>query len=143
MTQTVVESTSGPRVDISRADDYVRATVRALMAAVGIKTLALAEALGMSDETLRRKLRATGTDRAFTAGEVARVAAYFGKLPGDLYDGLGGQITPPPVVMHSTQLGGANLLTVAYGGPALFKRPAGAPFQHMRAQTPLFLRVAA
>lgn len=46
-------------------------------------------------------------------------------------------------VIDPTPTGGGNVLTVAYGGPALFKRPAGAPFQHMRAQTPLFLRVAA
>lgn len=90
MTQPVV-------VTSTVADDQVRATIRALMAAARINNVVLGSALEMSDETLRRKLAASGPQRAFTAGEVARIADYFGKAVGDLYDGLGGQV-PPPVI---------------------------------------------
>jgi hypothetical protein len=97
---------------IGIADDMVRASVRALMAGRRHNYATLAEAVGMSDETLRRKLKATGPRSAFTAGELAVLADYFGRTLDDLVTGLGGMVTLP--VTGATPPGLDSELTVTY-----------------------------
>jgi DNA-binding Xre family transcriptional regulator len=80
---------------LEKADDLVRASVRALMAGARHNNVSLAAAVGMSSETLRQKLRATGEVRAFTAGEIARIAAFFGTPVEELFNGLGGRVQLP------------------------------------------------
>lgn len=76
------------------ADDLVRGSVLALMSARRWHIMELADRAGMNDETLRRKLRAVGDQRAFTAGEVARLALCLGVPVADLYSGLDGRVRP-------------------------------------------------
>lgn len=80
---------------IGLADDMVRASIRALMAGERHNNVSLAKVIGMSDETLRRKLAASGRQSAFTAGELTVIADYFGRTLDDLVTGLGGMVRPP------------------------------------------------
>lgn len=95
---------------IGLADDMVRASVRALMAGRRHNYATLADAVGMSDETLRRKLTASGPRKAFTAGELAVLADHFGRTLDDLVTGLGGMVTLP--VTSDTSPALASELTV-------------------------------
>lgn len=105
--------TDSPAVStVALADDMVRASIRALMAARRHNYVSLGAAVGMSDETLRRKLTATGPRRAFSAGELAVLADYFGRTIDDLVTGLGGMVKPP--VTGNTAAGLDSQLTVTY-----------------------------
>lgn len=74
-------------------DETIRLSVLALMHGKGAKKEALMDVLGASRGTVFNKL-APNNPRPFTAAEVARLAAYFKVPVTDLYDGLGGRITP-------------------------------------------------
>lgn len=84
MTAKVVPLTSRQLGD---ADDVVRATIRANLAARSLHMDELAAAIGMSRSTMHRRLTSSGATSAFTAGEVAAVATALGVRVGDLFEG--------------------------------------------------------
>lgn len=68
-------------------DDTVRATVRALIGARRMTTNRLAPLVGMTDDTLRRKLNGVGEKNAMTCGDAARIAEFFRVPVADLFSG--------------------------------------------------------
>jgi transcriptional regulator with XRE-family HTH domain len=78
-----------------RADETVRRSIRALIEGRDLRKDDVAEAVGMTKATLYRRLGGHGSVQAFTAGEVATVAAYFGVSIESIYTGLGGAFLPP------------------------------------------------
>lgn len=77
------------------ADETVRRTVRGLIEGRGIKVQTLAEAVGMQQSTLYRRLGGDGSQQAFSAGEVAAIASYFRVSVAQIFEGLGGVFVPP------------------------------------------------
>lgn len=72
---------------LGEADDVVRATIRANLAARDLHMDELAAAIGMSRSTMYRRLTSRGHTAAFTAGEVAAVALALDVPIGDLFEG--------------------------------------------------------
>lgn len=69
------------------ANDTVRRTIRAAMAGQGLKVEQLAPMVGLSPSTIYRKFAGKGSAAAFTAGEVAEIAAALKMEIADLYAG--------------------------------------------------------
>lgn len=78
----------------------MRASVRAVIAAAGLTPTQAAPLVGMNDDTLRRRLHATGEKSAFTAGELARIADVFQVPVSALFEGLGYFGTDPGARTH-------------------------------------------
>jgi transcriptional regulator with XRE-family HTH domain len=72
---------------IGEADDVVRATIRANLAARSLHMDELAGAIGMSRSTMYRRLTSRGHVAAFTAGELAAVAQALDVPIADLFEG--------------------------------------------------------
>lgn len=72
---------------IEHADDLVRDSVRALMGVRRLNIAQLAALLDMHPETLRKKLNAWGSQRAFSGGEIVRLAQVFNVEVMDLHRG--------------------------------------------------------
>lgn len=70
----------------------ITASVRALIAAHGMKVADVANHLGMPPSRLYRRLN----QHTWTAEEVALLAIYFRRSPQDLFDGNVGTISTPP-----------------------------------------------
>lgn len=69
------------------ANDTVRRTIRAAMAGQGLKVEQLAPMVGLSPSTIYRKFAGRGSAAAFTAGEVAELAAALELEIADVYAG--------------------------------------------------------
>ncbi len=74
------------------ADDTIRRSVRALIAARGQESEDVARAVGMTRATFYRRL--SGRGAPFTAGEVQAIADWFDVPVADLFSGLGGVVVP-------------------------------------------------
>lgn len=74
-----------------QVDDTVRTTIKALMAGRGMSADELAALIGLTPSAVYRRLRATGSSRAFTAGELVVIAEALEVELTDLYSGLGGR----------------------------------------------------
>lgn len=74
------------------ADDTIRRSVRALIAARATTPDAVADAIGMTRSTFYR--RVSGRGAPFTAGEVQAIADVFEVPVADLFSGLGGVVVP-------------------------------------------------
>lgn len=66
-------------------DDVIRRTVRALMAGAGLNPKTLGPHVRIPTSTFYERLK--GTSQAFTGGEIARIADYFGVPVGDMFSG--------------------------------------------------------
>lgn len=85
-----METTNEPdvaRLVIEHSDDVIRDTVRSLMAVKRYTIARLAALLSMNEETLRRKLNSWGSQRAFSGGEVVRLAQVFDVPFADMASG--------------------------------------------------------
>lgn len=71
----------------SEYEDQVRASIRALMAGLDVGMEQLAEMTGFSMTTLYSRFAASGSRRAFSAGEVAVIAEAMGVPIEAIYSG--------------------------------------------------------
>lgn len=78
-----------------QADETVRRTIKGLIKGRQLRTDDVAAAVGIAHATLYRRLAGTGSKQAFSAGEVASLARYFGVPIEQIYTGLGGVFVPP------------------------------------------------
>ena len=85
------------------ADETVRRSVKALTKGRGVSTEDLARAIGMTPSTLYRRLAGKGSSQAFSAGEVALIAAALGIPITDLFSGLGGAVAASETDVQSAQ----------------------------------------
>ena len=85
------------------ADETVRRSVKALIKGRGVSTEDLARAIGMTPSTLYRRLAGKGSSQAFSAGEVALIAASLGVPITDLFSGLGGAVAASEADLTSAQ----------------------------------------
>lgn len=74
------------------ADDTIRRSVKALIAARAVTPDAVADAIGMTRSTFYR--RVSGRGAPFTGGEVQAIADVFEVPVADLFSGLGGVVVP-------------------------------------------------
>lgn len=97
------------------ADETVRRSIKALMAAQGLTKEDVAPRAGMAVSTLYRRFTGKGSEQAFKAGEVASIAAVLGVDISVLYGGLGGSVVPPQPPRGGEGLSGTHgyLLTLA------------------------------
>lgn len=79
---------------MTAADETVRRSVKALVQGRDMRREDVAAAVGIPRTTFYRRLAARGSAQAFTAGEVAALAAFFRVPVEELYNGLGGALLP-------------------------------------------------
>jgi hypothetical protein len=83
------------RLRIESADETVRRAVAGLMRLRGFTAQRVADAVGIPLGTLERRLDASGSSYAFTAGEVLALTDFFGIESGTLFNYMDGQYRPP------------------------------------------------
>ena len=85
----ILDMTTAAAPDGHATDATIRATVRALCSGKGWTVAQLGARIGIPTSSMYYKL-----NHGFFAAEAADLAAAFGVPISDLYDGLGGRITP-------------------------------------------------
>lgn len=83
------------RLRIESADETVRRAVSGLMGLRGFTAQRVADAVGIPLSTFERRLSASGSSYAFTAGEVLVLTDFFGIESGTLFNYMDGQYRPP------------------------------------------------
>lgn len=94
----------------SQTDAWIGATVKTIMQARLMDTHELAGKVGMTDQTLRNRIRG---DRAWSAHELIRLGEVLDVEPGELLSGWGGRVAVP--FKQPTARGTQRDVTPEYG----------------------------